>query len=147
MKALSAVLLTISIIASSCDRKKTTGQTTSDDKVVVIKQQKETVAVIDAGVFQKDLMSRSDIQLVDVRTPAEYAESHLEGAINYSVTETTFQEKVSQLDTNKPIYVYCKSGGRSGRASEQLKQFGFTEIRDLQGGITAWNAANLPTEK
>jgi len=147
MKVLSAVLLTISIIASSCDGKKTTSQTTSDEKVVVVTPQKETLAVIDAASFQNDLASKSDIQLVDVRTPAEYAESHLKGAINYSVTEPTFQEKVSQLDTNKPIYVYCKSGGRSGRASEQLKQFGFTEIRDLQGGITAWNAAKLPTEK
>jgi len=136
------------MLVISCQEKKTTVKASNEKvEVEVLLSQKEVVLVVDAVIFQKDIEARADIQLIDVRTPEEYAEAHLRGATNYSVTDRTFQEKIAQLDINKPVYVYCKSGGRSARASERLKQFGFAEIRDLEGGITAWQVASLPTEK
>lgn len=87
----------------------------------------------------------SKFQLVDVRTPEEYGASHLKDAQNICVTEDDFKDKVKSLDRNKPVYVYCKKGGRSAKAATILAEMGFTEIYDLQGGITAWDEEGLET--
>ena len=90
--------------------------------------------------------SGKSYQLVDVRTPEEYGASHLRDAQNICVTEADFEEKVKGLDKSKPIYVYCKKGGRSAKAAQILAEMGFTEIYDLQGGITAWDEKGLETD-
>lgn len=87
--------------------------------------------------------SEDSVQLVDVRTPEEYKESHLKGAQNICVTSDDFREKVKTLDKNKPVYVYCKRGGRSADAAKQLKEMGFTKIYDMDGGILLWEEKNL----
>jgi rhodanese-related sulfurtransferase len=94
------------------------------------------------AVFNK---SNASLQLVDVRTAEEYGVSHLKDAQNICVTEDDFKEKVKDLDREKPVYVYCRSGGRSARAAEILAEMGFTEIYDLDGGITAWKENGLET--
>lgn len=108
-------------------------------------QEVQTVSpqeVYDA-VYNKDDTS---LQLVDVRTAEEYGVSHLKDAQNICVTEDDFQEKVKTLDKDKPVYVYCKSGGRSARAAKILADLGFTQIYDLDGGITAWEEDGLETD-
>ncbi len=95
------------------------------------------------AVYNKD---NTSLQVVDVRTAEEYGVSHLRDAQNICVTEADFQEKVKTLDKNKPVYVYCKSGGRSARAAKMLAEMGFTEIYDLDGGITAWEEEGLETD-
>lgn len=72
-----------------------------------------------------------DYMIIDVRTPDEYNESHLDKAINieYQNIVSVLEEKHISKDT--PIIVYCRSGGRSGQAFESLKQAGFTHIYDL----------------
>ena len=87
----------------------------------------------------------NNFQIVDVRTPEEFGASHLKDAQNICVTEDDFKEKIKSLDKNKPVYVYCKKGGRSAKAAEILAEMGFTEIYDLQGGITAWDLEGLET--
>ncbi|MAZ73946.1 MAG: rhodanese [Flavobacteriaceae bacterium] len=89
----------------------------------------------------------SSLQLVDVRTPEEYGVSHLKDAQNICVTEDDFKEKVKSLDKEKPVYVYCRKGGRSARAAEILAEMGFIEIYDLSGGITAWEEEGLETSE
>lgn len=91
--------------------------------------------------------SGTSYQLVDVRTPEEYGASHLKNAQNICVTEDDFEEKVKGLDRSKPVYVYCKKGGRSAKAAKILAEMGFTEIYDLQGGITAWDEEGLETKE
>lgn len=86
-------------------------------------------------------------QLIDVRTDEEFGASHLKNAQNICVTDSDFREKASFLDKNKPVYVYCKKGGRSAKAAKVLKELGFTKIYDLQGGITAWDKNNLELQK
>ena len=78
------------------------------------------------------------LQLVDVRTPEEFSVSHLKDAQNICVTSKDFEEKVANLDKGKPVYVYCKKGGRSAKAAQILKDMGFTKVYDLQGGLTSW---------
>lgn len=87
-----------------------------------------------------------DVQLLDVRTEEEYGASHLKDAQNICVTNNDFQEKVKKLDKNKPVYVYCKKGGRSADAAKILKDMGFKEVYDLEGGITNWEEKGLETE-
>lgn len=89
--------------------------------------------------------STTSLQLVDVRTAEEYGVSHLKDAQNICVTEDDFQEKVKTLDKDKPVYVYCRSGGRSAKAAKILAEMGFTQIYDLDGGITAWEEDGLET--
>ena len=81
---------------------------------------------------------------LDVRTPEEFKEKHISGAINANVLGGDFEQKVITLDKNKPILVYCKSGVRSANAAAKLKAMGFTTIIDLDGGITKWVAEGKP---
>lgn len=85
------------------------------------------------------------VQLVDVRTPEEFAAGHLEGAVNYNFYDDDFQQKIARLDKNRPVLVYCAVGGRSGSAAGQLAGMGFTKVFDLSGGIKAWKAQGKKT--
>ena len=78
--------------------------------------------------------------VIDVRTAGEYAAGHLPGAINIDVEAPGFADSVSQLPKDQTYFVYCRSGNRSGVATEQMAQLGFTDLYDLQGGITDWQA-------
>jgi rhodanese-related sulfurtransferase len=92
--------------------------------------------------FEKLIKNDKTVQLVDVRTPQEVANGHIENAININIADADFQAKMTRLDKTKPIAVYCGVGGRSGKAAGILTTLGFTKIYDLQGGITAWKAQN-----
>jgi rhodanese-related sulfurtransferase len=92
-------------------------------------------------------MATPNVQLVDVRTPQEFANGHLENAKNVNFNDPEFKQKIALLDKTKPIAVYCGVGGRSGRASKVLVELGFKDISDLAGGITAWLAANKKVVK
>ncbi|MBV1923062.1 MAG: rhodanese-like domain-containing protein [Flavobacteriaceae bacterium] len=90
--------------------------------------------------------NEDSVQLVDVRTSEEFLESHLKGAQNICVTRSDFKEKIKTLDKDKPVYLYCKIGGRSARAARILKEMGFKKVYDMDGGITLWNEKNLMLE-
>jgi rhodanese-related sulfurtransferase len=92
-------------------------------------------------------MATPNVQLVDVRTPQEFANGHLENAKNVNFNDPEFKQKIALLDKSKPIAVYCGVGGRSGKASKILVELGFKDISDLAGGITAWSAANKKVVK
>ena len=111
-----------------------------------LKNQADGVQVLDVAKYEKK-MTQPDVQLVDVRTPEEFSEGHLENAINIDVTADDFDAKVVDLDKEKPVMVYCKSGGRSAKASARLKELGFKNISDLEGGITNWKSENKPVVK
>ncbi|MEL0456941.1 rhodanese-like domain-containing protein [Flavobacteriaceae bacterium SZ-1-7] len=93
------------------------------------------------------LQSNEGIQLVDVRTQEEYQTSHLKNATNFDFYSKSFADSLKTLDRNKPVYVYCRSGGRSGKSVEQLKKLGFKEIYDLEGGILNWTDYGLEVSK
>ncbi|RFN58581.1 rhodanese-like domain-containing protein [Marixanthomonas ophiurae] len=105
------------------------------------------VEVMDPHHFLETMESDEQSQLVDVRTTEEFGVSHLKDAQNICVTDADFQEKIKDLDKTKPVYVYCRSGGRSARAAKILEENGFTKVYDLQGGITSWDEQGLETEQ
>jgi len=80
-----------------------------------------------------DVLLIEDIQLIDVRTPIETEDGIITNAKNISY-DSEFSTKLLGLDKIKPIIVYCKSGGRSAKASKILLEQGFVEIYDLKGG-------------
>jgi len=88
-----------------------------------------------------------DILLIDVRTPQEFASGHLENAVNIDYFDSDFNAQFKNLDKNKPVYLYCKSGRRSANAAEKLEDMGFVKIYDLEGGTVNWKAKGLTLSK
>ena len=76
--------------------------------------------------------------ILDVRTPKEYAEGHINGSINMNYFDKDFKNQLGKLDKAKPVYVYCHSGGRSSKAMNIMKNQGFKTIYNLTGGYAAW---------
>ncbi|MCS6819655.1 MAG: thioredoxin domain-containing protein [Chitinophagales bacterium] len=93
--------------------------------------------------FEK-LIAGGSAQLIDVRTPEEFAEKHIKGATNLDIRESSFEATLSKLNKDKPIYFYCLSGGRSNRAAQKASSLGFKEVYNLKGGILAWGNAGKP---
>jgi rhodanese-related sulfurtransferase len=80
-----------------------------------------------------------EIQLLDVRTPQEYQQGYIEGAVLINFFDPDFVIKVStRFDKNKPLYIYCAVGGRSNKAARKLIAVGFDSVYDLKGGFTKW---------
>jgi rhodanese-related sulfurtransferase len=99
---------------------------------------------VDANAFEQKI-NAGGVQVLDVRTASEYSGSHLKNVMLADWTDKAqFAERVKYLDKNKTLLVYCAAGGRSGQAAVWLKEQGFKEVINLQGGITAWNAASKP---
>ena len=86
-------------------------------------------------------------QILDVRTPEEWNEGIIEGAVMANFYEADFETQIAKLDKSKPVTVYCKSGGRSGKTMARMAELGFKEIYNLNGGMGAWKSANKPTVK
>ena len=84
---------------------------------------------------------REGTTILDVRTPAEFAEGHLPGAVNVNVEGADFATTIAQLDPKAPYAVYCRSGNRSAAALQLMQAAGFTSAYHLSGGIGAWQQA------
>ena len=81
--------------------------------------------------------------ILDVRTPEEYAQGHLAGAINVNVESVTFDEYISKLDRNISYFVYCRSGRRSAVAVKRMEDLGFSSTYNLLGGLQNINSTSL----
>ena len=101
-------------------------------------ESKAVIEKVDPSTFDK-VISQKEVQLVDVRTPQEYAQGHIGNAKNINLFDPNFQKNLLKLDKNKPVYVYCRSGHRSGKASKILKKLGFKKVYDLKGGYLNWS--------
>ncbi len=95
----------------------------------------------------QDNQNNPDFVIIDVRTPEEFAEEHIENAINVDFRSETFRDELNKLDKNKTYLVYCRSGGRSGSALEIMKELNFREVYNMLGGINVWKSEGLPTTK
>lgn len=86
----------------------------------------------------KTEISKSDVQLVDVRTAQEYSEGHIPGAMNIDVNAPDFEEKIKALDKKENVAIYCRSGRRSKMAANKLTAAGFKVI-ELNTGFLSWD--------
>ena len=95
--------------------------------------------------FQRMLAEKGAAQLLDVRTPEEFAGGRIAGAVNMDWNGGAFD--AAKLDPARPVMVYCRSGRRSASAASELCRSGFKEVYNLTGGILAWTEAGLPTTR
>jgi len=91
------------------------------------------------------IKEKKDLQLIDVRTAAEYAAGHLANAKLIPVQE--FAQRLAEIDKSKPVLLYCRSGHRSGNALKILQDNGYKDAKHVEGGINAWQAAGLPATR
>ncbi|MCC7332619.1 MAG: rhodanese-like domain-containing protein [Flavobacteriales bacterium] len=122
--SLSLAFLTISCVNS---------QTNSVESV----ESSEIIVNVDSKTFKETISSVKGI-LLDVRTPEEWAEGIIKGAEKIDFYDDNFSKNIEKLDKSIPVFVYCRSGGRSSEAATILKEKGFSKVYNLEGGISAW---------
>lgn len=105
----------------------------------------ENVVSVSAAEFEKEIKTDS-VRLVDVRTPEEFADGHIAGALNINVKSGDFRQKAErELSKDSVVLVYCRSGRRSLDAAKILTELGYKVI-NLKGGIIEWSEAGLPVD-
>lgn len=104
-------------------------------------QEAASVKIMDKTAVQTMLekVQEGEVQLLDVRTAAEYSKGAIPGAVNLDIRSADFKEQLQDFDLDKPVIIYCHSGGRSAKASGILKAMGFTQIFDYTGGYSDWS--------
>lgn len=102
--------------------------------------------VLNAQAFEEKLNSTADKQVVDVRTPEEFATGNIPGAQLMNIFDDDFKSQLGKLDKDKPVFVYCKGGGRSAEAAGIMKEMGFKTVYDLKGGMMSWTNAGKAVE-
>lgn len=90
------------------------------------------------------IIASPGVQIIDVRTPEEFVQEHIAGAVNIPIQSNTFKERVGQLDPAVTYAVYCRSGNRSQAAVSVMKDAGIASIYELANGTTGWAAAGQP---
>ena len=96
--------------------------------------------------FQQLMTSLEGALLLDVRTPEEWNEGHLDGAAHtdYWGDEKAFEEAMNSIPRDRPVLVYCAGGGRSGLTAKELIAAGHQEVYNLEDGISGWERDGLP---
>ena len=101
--------------------------------------------VLDVDTFEKKIKETPNAYLLDVRTTGEFGGGHLPKAMNIDFRSPDFSAKVAQLSKDKPVLIYCLSGGRSAQAAEQMRAAGF-QVTEMKGGYLKWTTRLKPLE-
>jgi rhodanese-related sulfurtransferase len=125
-----AILAACSVLAVGCG---------SDSDATVVTEVQST-----APAEGRSTPSAADAVIIDVRTPEEFAQGHLDGAINLDVESGAFESGLADLDPSATYAVYCRSGRRSAMAADVMAQNGFTDVADLGSVEAAATATGLP---
>jgi rhodanese-related sulfurtransferase len=118
----------------------------------VIKNQGKTYTIqlleprVAYSMIQKN-KDNKDFVLIDVRTPEEFEEGHIEGAVNINYRGSNFVTDLDDLDKKKTYLIYCRSGNRSSDSAEIMVRLGFEKIYRIAGDILAWKSEKLPLVK
>ena len=92
-----------------------------------------------------DIIGEPGTVLLDIRTPAEFADARIDGAINIDFYAADFADQIAALDRDGRYVVYCRSGNRSGQAMGLFRDLGFTDVHEIGSGILSWMQSGLPT--
>jgi len=104
----------------------------------------QLVTAADAAAVLED--RAPEVVLLDVRTLEEFQEVRVPGSVNVDFYATDFAAQLDTLAKDVPYVVYCRSGNRSGQTMNIMRELGFSEVWDVDGGIISWNEAGLPLE-
>ena len=140
------LLITLSILViSSCASTATETQNKTETQSEVSSPEANIAKDISIEEY-KGMISDNSI-ILDVRTPEEFAQGHLEGAVNINFFDENFIDQVSALNKSKALLIHCAAGGRSAKAMNSLKGKGFTKLYNMLGGYNAWISAGYPVVK
>jgi len=104
----------------------------------------ENITPQEAFTLIQDNQDNPDFAILDVRTPEEFADGHIENAINLDYHSEIFRDELNKLDKNKTYLIYCRSGNRSGKALDIMEELNFREAYNMTGGIIQWEAEGFP---
>jgi rhodanese-related sulfurtransferase len=136
----------VSVALSGClsDKK-------SESNTITKINESENINYTNVNVQQgQEMIDRGEVFILDVRTPEEYASGHIKNSTLMAVQDIPANEldkKLKELPKDKKILVYCRSGRRSAAASTILVNNGFSQVYNMQGGITEWMNAGYETVK
>jgi rhodanese-related sulfurtransferase len=102
---------------------------------------------LDSVAIEKLLNEKAGLLLLDVRTPEEYVDGHIQGARNYNYYSPEFSVSMDRLDRDQPCLLYCATGKRSSKAREIMQKLGFQTVYQLDGGLRSWIKAGKPLAK
>lgn len=129
--------LTIGLLTTSCGSQSAKTESSADSSIA---EEAPIVGVLELDTYLNQLKAEKRAHhFVDVRTPEEVADGTIAGAINIDFKADDFLSKFSALSKDQPVYLFCRSGNRSGQATELLIKEGYKEIYDLKGGYSAYD--------
>lgn len=106
-----------------------------------------TPIVVTINDFERMINMPEEKIILDVRTPEEYASGHLSNSILINIKDPDFTERIDSLDKSKPVFVYCASGVRSGKAADILTMAGFENVYLMDKGLKKWAEEKKPITK
>lgn len=110
-------------------------------------QQLTPVSPKEAAALIEKNRGNSDFVILDIRTPGEYQNGHIENSILIDFYSKTFPQEIDRLDKEKTYLVHCRSGNRSARSMKLFKELKFQKIYHLSSGIKGWKSEGLPVVK
>jgi phage shock protein E len=105
----------------------------------------DSAAVTDIGATELiEVVGEQQAVVIDVRTPQEYAEGHVPGALNIDIASPTFADEIAALPADETYVVYCRSGNRSAQAATIMAEAGFTDVYNVDAGLATLASAGVP---
>ena len=131
-RKLAGLVLVVLLLAAACS----SGSDTATIELVSPAQAAQVIDDDPAGLV-----------VLDIRTPEEFNEARLANSINVDYYDADFAEQLDGLDKNDPYVMYCRSGNRSSDAVQTMKELGFVEVYEIDGGIVNWYDSGFPVEQ
>ncbi|MEM7689885.1 MAG: rhodanese-like domain-containing protein [Pseudomonadota bacterium] len=146
--------LAVMLAVSACSKKEDRGDAPSFLAQPALaatgaSEEQTASAIRDVSVAQADALISGEeaVVVLDVRTPGEFADGHIGGAVNLDAMSDTFVDDLAKLDKDTAYVVHCRSSKRSARAVAAMKEARFTSVAHMKEGMNGWNEAGLPLAK
>jgi rhodanese-related sulfurtransferase len=142
------IVIIVLLIIKTYSVNKAINDNSFDDRVKGVSTQDEVLYEENEGIYKiisteeaKSLIAENqgniNFVILDIRTPEEFVEGHIDGAQNVDFYDS-FESEITKLDKNRAYLIYCRSGNRSNIAKDIFQQMGFKEIYELDGGYNLW---------
>ena len=147
MKILNHFILIAAILLSiSCKPDASNSEVKGETAEILVTSSQNTVKNISAAEVKSLMQDNHEIEILDVRTPAEYGAGHLKNSKNVDIFSSEFSKTISNLDPEKTYLVYCAVGGRSNQAAKLMKQQGFNNVYNSKEGFTSLKKVGIEVE-
>jgi rhodanese-related sulfurtransferase len=132
-RAMLATVAVLALVTAACG-----GGATTVEPVIETVSPERASEIVD-GV--------DGVVVLDIRTPEEFAQARLAGAVNIDFYADDFEDRLAELDRGTDYVLYCRTGNRTSVAREIMRQLGFESVHEIDGGIVNWYETGLPIEQ